>query len=276
MIRPASLLAAMVLSVAAAGCAEPDYTALERYQRGLVLVFHGAGGITTAPAQIRRGLDSGGVDQAIELVDWSAGHNVFEDQSNLARNRRLARDSAMRVARYVGQHPGRPVHLIGLSAGTGLAVFTAEQLPPGVKVDGVCLLASSLNAEYDLTPAMAHVRNEITNFSSVADVAVLGVGVGLSGTVDRGSGVAAGLYGFSLPKDASQRTKALYKKKLIEMPWKAEYIIFGHLGDHLGATSTEFVKRFIAPIILDASRLRQQGKPPAQPAGEQKKEPKDE
>jgi len=272
MIRRTGVLAALVLSAAVAGCAEPNYTALERYQRGLILVFHGAGGITHAPAQIRRGLHTGDVDHAIELVDWSAGHNVFEDQTNLQRNRRIARDSAMRVARYMGQHPDRPVHLIGLSAGTGIAIFTAEQLPAGVKVDGVCLLASSLNARYDLTPAMGRVRNQITNFSSVADVGVLGVGVGLAGTVDRGSGVAAGLYGFSLPKNASQRTKSLYEAKLIEMPWKAEYIIFGHLGDHLGATSASFVKRFVAPIVLDASRLRQQGKSPARPAGEQKTE----
>ncbi len=276
MIRRTGVLAALVLCTVVAGCAEPNYTAPERYQRGLILVFHGAGGITIAPAQIRRGLHEGGVDHAIELVNWSAGHNVFEDQSNLQRNRRLARDSAMRVARYMGQHPDRPVHLIGLSAGTGIAVFAAEQLPAGVKVDGVCLLASSLTAEYDLVPAMSRVRNQITNFSSVADVGVLGLGVGLAGPVDRGSGVAAGLYGFSLPKNASQRTKSLYEAKLIEVPWKAEYIIFGHLGDHLGATSTGFVKRFMAPIVLDASRLRQQGKPPERPVGQQKTEQGDE
>ncbi|NLX58743.1 MAG: hypothetical protein GXY74_06610 [Phycisphaerae bacterium] len=238
------------------GCAEPNYTAPERYGNGLVLVFDGAGGITRAPVQIRRGLHEGGVDHAIEIVDWTAGHNVLEDQTNLERNRGVARQSSDRIARYVAEHPGRPVHLIGISAGTGIVVFAAEQLPAGVKVDGLVLMASSLTNTYNLAPAMNRVRNDITNFSSVADVGVLGVGVGLAGTVDRGSGVAAGLYGFRLPEDASAQVRALYQEKLVEVPWTATHVIFGHMGDHLGASSSGFVKRFVAPIVLDASRLR--------------------
>jgi len=239
-----------------AGCAEPNYTAPERYRNGLILVFDGAGGITRAPIQIRRGLHEGGVDHAIEIVDRTAGHNVLEDQTNLDRNRSVARQSSERIARYIAEHPDKPVHLIGISAGTGIVVFATEQLPAGVKVDGLVLMASSLSNTYNLAPAMKHVRNEITNFSSVADVGVLGVGVGLAGTVDRGSGVAAGLYGFSLPPGASQEVRALYQEKLVEVSWKATHVVFGHMGDHLGASSSGFVKRFVAPIVLDASRLR--------------------
>jgi pimeloyl-ACP methyl ester carboxylesterase len=201
-------------------------------------------------------LGEGGVDHAIEIVDWTAGHNVLEDQTNLDRNRQIARQSSQRIARYVAQYPGRPVHLVGISAGTGIVVFAVEQLPPGVQVDGLILMASSLTNTYDLSPAMNRVRNDITNFSSVADVGVLGVGVGLAGTVDRGSGPAAGLYGFGLPDGASPQIEALYKEKLVEVPWKPTYVVYGHVGDHLGAASAGFVRRFVAPIVLDASRLR--------------------
>ncbi|MBN2582780.1 MAG: hypothetical protein JXL80_06895 [Planctomycetes bacterium] len=255
-IRTTAIIVALLACVAATGCAEPSYTAAERYSNGLVLVFHGAGGITTAPAQIRRGLGEGDVDHAIELVDWSAGHNVLEDQTNVNRNREIARQSSERITRYVAEHPGKPVHLVGISAGTGIAVFAVEQLPSGVQADGLVLMASSLTSDYDLTRAMGKLRNEITNFSSVADVGILGVGVGLAGTVDRGSGLAAGLYGFSVPKDASSQVRAQYKEKLVEVPWNPGYVVFGHVGDHLGAANPAFVKRFVAPIMLDASRRR--------------------
>lgn len=270
---PGALTVAMLGACVLAGCAQVDYTAPERYANGLVMVLDGAGGITLAPQQIQQGLNDGGVNHAIEIFKWSAGHNVLEDQQDVGRNRRVAGDLARRVGLYMSQYPGRPVHLMGLSAGTGIVVFAAEQIPASRPVDGICLMASSLSSTYDLTPALSHVRNEITNFqSSLADVGVLGVGVALAGTVDRGGGLSAGLAGFSVPKDASPLTQRLYEEKLVEMPYNPAYAIFGNLGDHLGATSPGFVKQFMAPIVLDAARRRSVGRsalPSAAPAGEE-------
>ena len=255
-------LVVAVLAGVLGGCRTVDYTAVERYEYGLVLVLGGAGGITPAPRQIQQGLDEGGVKHAIEVFKWTGSHNVLEDQQDIQRNRQVAGQLARRVTQYMGEHPARPVHLFGLSAGTGIVIFAAEQLPAARPVDGICLLASSLNNNYDLAPALVRVRNEVTNFSSVADVGVLGVGVGLAGTVDRGHGVSAGLGGFALPKGASETTRRLYKEKLVEMPWNPAYVIFGHLGDHLGASSAGFVKQYMAPIVLDAERRRAGGRVP--------------
>jgi len=258
--RIAALAAAMLALPGLVGCSV-NYLAPERYQNGLVVILDGAGDVTMAPQQIAWGLHSGGVRDAIEVFAWSDAHNVLADQTNLERNRQVAGKLTDRVLRYMSEHPDRPVHLIGLSAGTGIVIFAVEQLPPGQKVDGVCLLASSLSSTYDLSPALRHVRNEITNFSSMADVGVLGVGVGVAGTVDRGNGVAAGLGGFKVPDGASADVQQLYSAKVVEMPWNPTYLIYGHAGDHLGASSSGFVKKFMAPIVLDAQRRRGGARP---------------
>jgi len=265
------LVPVLMAAVAVGGCSAADYTTPERYQQGLVVILGGAGCITSAPRQICQGLDQGGVGHALEVFEWTGSHDVLEDQQNIERNRRVAGQLSARLLRYMGEHPARPVHLIGLSAGTGIVVFALEQLPLGRSVDGACLLASSVNNNYDLTRALRRVRNEITNFSSVADVVVLGVGVGMAGTVDRGTGVSAGIGGFSVPKEATETAKRLYKEKLVEMPWNPAYVIFGHVGDHLGASSSGFVKHFMAPIVLDAERRRARGKTP-KPASQHRQE----
>lgn len=255
----AAATALAVLLLALGGCV--DYTAAERYQTGLVVVLDGAGDVTMAPGQIRWGLHDGGVRDAIEVFPWSDSHNVLADQTNVQRNREVAGQLTSRLLEYMAEHPGRPVHLIGLSAGTGIVIFAVEQLPLDHPVDGVCLMASSLSDTYDLEPALRRIRNEITNFSSVADVGVLGVGVGVAGTVDRGQSGAAGLGGFKMPTGASADTERLYANKVVEMPWNPAYLIFGHAGDHLGASSSGFVKQFMAPIVLDAQRRRAAGRP---------------
>ncbi len=251
----------LATGLAPAGCAPADYTAAERYDRGLVVVLDGAGGITRSPDDIKRGLYEAGVTHAMETFNWSE-HDILQDQTDLERNRRKAAELADRLARYVAAHPDCPVHLIGISAGTGIVIFAAEALPDGCRVDGICLLASSLNAGYDLSPAMRHVRNEITNFTSALDIAVLAVGVTVTGTVDRSREVSAGLYGFHLPGDASHETRLLYERKLIEVPWHPGYVIHGHMGHHLGASSSAFVRQKMGPIVLDAERRR--GRPVSQ------------
>jgi pimeloyl-ACP methyl ester carboxylesterase len=252
-------LLALVLAscaVCATGCSQTNFTASERYEHGLVVVLDGAGGITAAPQQICQGLNDGGVNQALEIFPWSAAHDVLADQTDLERNRGKGAELAARVVRYLNEYPGRPVHLIGLSAGTGIVVFAAEQLPEGVQIDGICLMASSLSSTYPLMPALRHVRYELTNFSSVADVGVLGAAVTVTGTVDRNPGLSAGLLGFQPPEGASEEIRQFYKTKVVEVPWNPVFIVYGNIGDHLWATSSGFVRDRVAPIIRAAERRR--------------------
>jgi hypothetical protein len=246
-LATAALAGVTVLAtLAAAGCNGAKYTTPARYERGLVICLSGAGGITGECGRIRDGLNAGGVDRAIEIFEWSKG-GVLSDQVAVEENRLKAAELAERVEAYLAEHPGRPVHLIGLSAGTGLVVWALEDL--SVPVEGAILLASSLDARYDLTPALSKVRDRLYSFNSLADT-VLGLGIAVAGTVDREGGVAGGLGGFSPPHGASEADKALYNKKLVQSGWWPGDVILGNLGDHLGTTNPLFVQARLAPLVL--------------------------
>jgi len=247
-LRLAGLLAAAATIAGAVGCNQTHYTSADRYDRGLVLCLSGAGGMMGECDRIRDGLASGGVDQAIEIYDWSRGE-VLSDQTDVTDNRRKAADLARHIEAYLAEHPGKPVHLIGISAGTGLIIWALEDLTPPHQIEGAVIMASSLDTKYNLGPALAKVRDHIYSFGSPVDP-VLSLGVTWAGTVDRGGGLAGGLVGFSPPDSASEADKELYKQKLILITWWPGDWILGNSGTHLGSTSPTFVRVKIAPLIL--------------------------
>jgi len=259
-----AVVLAAVLIGGAVGCGQSNYTHSDRYEEGLVVCLSGAGGMMGETERVREGLNSGGVTRAIEIFEWSAG-GVLADQTNIAENRRKAQRLARRIEGYMQSYPGRPVHLIGVSAGTGLVVWALEDLTAGSEATGAVLISSSLDTKYDLTGALSKVSDRLYSFNSVADT-VLSLGVTWAGTVDRGGGIAGGLVGFSPPDGAPDRTRTLYKEKLVQVSWWPGDVVLGHLGDHLGATNPAYVKAKIAPIILGKGVPGLQ--PPKQPPDE--------
>ena len=250
MRRAAAALATVVVLAAlvGAGCAKNAYLAPERYDRGLVVCLSGAGGgLAGECGRIQGGLAAGGVDRAIEIFDWSGG-TVLDDQTAVIQNRLKGAELARHLEEYMMAYPGRPVHLVGISAGTGVAVWALEDLAGPFQVEGAILLASSLEAQYDLSPALSRVKDHIYTFNSLAD-GVLGLGVPLSGTVDQEGAVAGGFIGFRPPAGAGDGQEALYRDKLIQHMWWPGEAVFGNLGDHLGTTNPLFVQARLAPII---------------------------
>jgi hypothetical protein len=248
-----TLVTLAALAAAGAGCAHTNYTSPARYEQGLVVVLGGAGGgMMGEDKRVQGALASAGVNRAIEIYAWSQG-DVLDDQTDVRRNRQEADHLSHRLELYMAQHPGKPVHVVGISAGTGIAVWAIEGLAPGTKITGAVLMASSLDAKYDLTTALGNVTDAIYSFSSVAD-AVLGLGVTMTGTVDRGGAIAGGLGGFSPPKGAPPDELRLYKEKLVQIPWWPGDVVLGHPGDHLGSTNPLYVKAKIAPLVLGRSR----------------------
>ncbi len=237
---------ALALVALAAGCGGPPQRE-DAPDQGLVLCTAGAGGFVGEVGRIRRGLLEGGVPFAIEEFHWSRG-TVLGDQINLEANRAQAAALARRIETYQDAHPGRPVHLVGVSAGTGILVWALEALVPGRRVDGAVLIASSLEQHYNLGPALAKLRGRMHSFYSPLDM-ILAMGVPLTGTVDRSGGISGGLARFVLPDDADAATRALYEECLVQHGWTPGDMLLGHLGDHLGATSPSFVRERIAPIV---------------------------
>ena len=238
----------MLVAALAAGCGQVNYTSPERYERGLVVCLSGAGGMMGECDRIRDGLASGGVDRAIETFDWSRG-DVLSDQTSADANRRIAGTLARRLESYMTEHPGCPVHLVGISAGTGLVIWALEDLQQGFQAEGAVLMASSLDTKYNLGPALAKVRDHIYCFGSPIDP-VLSMGVTVAGTVDRGGGLAGGLVGFSPPDGASDADREAYKQKLSLITWWPGDWVLGNTGTHLGSTSPTFVRVRIAPLVM--------------------------
>jgi hypothetical protein len=158
----------------------------------------------------------------------------------------IAQQGAQRLAgsiqQYIDQYPGRDVNVVGLSAGTGVAVWAVEALQPGYTVNNVVLLSSSLSHDYDVSAALEHIRGEIHNYYSATD-AVLAGPMKVFGTIDGQLLVdAAGAVGLRVPPGAAGR--------VINIPWREEFAEYGYVGGHWDGTSPAFVQREIAPLLI--------------------------
>jgi len=240
------LLAAAGASSAGCGHKQP-YVTPDRLDRGLVLVLPGIEGRSAFNQAVCRGLDEGGVDWAIELHDWTSPLGPLYNIEAYDRNRRAASRIGWRIARYRWDHPGKPVVIVGQSGGGAMAVWTAEQLLPGQRVDGIILLAAALSPHYILDFALENSTRGIVNFHSSMDWIFLGVGTTVTGTMDGRHTVSAGQVGFSAP--GSKLSLAAYRK-LFQVSWRPEMIASGNPGMHLTSGGSEFVAKYVAPLIV--------------------------
>jgi pimeloyl-ACP methyl ester carboxylesterase len=241
-------------TLAAAGCKrhERDYISAQRLESGLVVSLDGIGGYNWGPQWLRSGLEEAGVSDAIVIYDWSKGPGGMwlGDLMDGQRNQGVARDLADLLATYIAATPGRPVTLIGHSGGAAVVAWALEHLPAGMQVERAILMAPALAPDYDLTTALKGVRHRLYVMHSPGDVGLLAAGTAVFGTMDRKHGVSAGLVGFRLPEnslDAYQYTK------IRQVAWTLDLVKSGHLGGHMGWTTTRFARDFIAPIISGTS-----------------------
>ena len=132
----------------------------ERLDRGLVLILPGIEGRSFLNVSLMAGLLDAGLPYAMEIVDWTTGRFLLAIYHLRAwrRNRRVARQIADRVVEYRRQYPGRPVWLIGHSAGGAMALLTAEFLSAGESLTGMVLLAPAISSRYSCDAAHAADR----------------------------------------------------------------------------------------------------------------------
>jgi len=250
-LRLRFLLTLACTAASATGCSLADLDTAERQARGLVLVLPGIEGPSPANYNIARGLNDGGVDAAIRVVNWGTDipGGMLVNLTDYARNQRVAEQIRDQLLEYSDRHPGRPVHLVGHSGGAGIAILAVERLPKDRPVANVVLLAAAISPRHDLRLALQRVTGGIYNFYSRMDVGLLGAGTATLGTIDRDYGPAAGSVGFETPVGLYDDERKL-RKKLHEMPWTAGLIVEGHDGGHFGWTVRGVVARHIAPVLL--------------------------
>lgn len=213
----------------------------ERARYGITFYCPGAGNVDMGDAGIRAGLERAGYRGQVLRLTWSISFNPAIDQTVRA----IARLGAKRLAGYIqdyrNEYPDQEINVIGLSAGTGVAVWALEDLRSGYSVDNVVLLASSLSSDYDVSEALRHVRGNIYNYYSPND-AVLAGPMKVFGTID-GKLMAdgAGSVGLHPPGRSS---------RVVNIRWRPEFARYGYNGGHLDSTTPSFVRHHVARHIV--------------------------
>lgn len=192
----------------------------------------------------------------IEVYDWSAYNAGLGALLNVTRNRHEAQVVADLLTRWYREDPAAPTYVVAHSGGCGVAVWALEALPPEVKVDQVVLLQPAVSPAYDLSAALGHLRagggggvggvgGRLVAFSSPMDP-VLGTMTRVFGTIDRVNTESAGLNGF-VPREG-------YGRAFVAMPYRGEWVRYGHTGDHIGVLEPEFGRAVVAPLLVPAAR----------------------
>ncbi len=236
----------LLLILSACGCAAPRAVVLQPPPkpgaRGIVFSVDGAGDFHAASEALRRAIDEAGVPLDVETFVWSHGYGrVLADETDYAYARCQGQRLAARVCAYRQSHPDCRVYLLGHSAGSGVVLAAAENLPPD-SVDRILLLAPSVSSGYDLRRALQTTRGGLDVFTSCRDTWSLGLGITLAGTADRQPGPAAGRVGFA-PQDAP-----LYAR-LRQHAWDPCVAWTGNEGGHYGAYQDKFLRAYVLPLL---------------------------
>lgn len=227
----------------------------EGAEHGKTFFVGGAGsiGAVAGTFDVPAGLRKAGYRGAIEVFGWQAYvGDALRDQVDRERNIQEAQRLAERIAAYMHERPGRPVNLIALSAGTGVATWALESLPAGRRVERVVYLSSSMSRDYDLSTALLRVRAGLFNFYSPKDP-LLAVLMRSVGTVDRGTwvGEAAGLSGFAEPPGASPQARSLYQSLVHNIGYRDEWSRYGYFGMHADSVAEDFICHVVAPVVME-------------------------
>ena len=198
------LLPVVMLATVSCGCDEAgqtiDYSSTQRLEKGLVIILPGIEGESPMNHDIRQGLCDCGEVCGLPIYCWGRplpGVGMLLNQMDVSGNRLEGQKIARMIVTYQDNYPGKTVHVIGHSGGGGVAVFAAEAMPPGRKIDGLVLLSASISADYDLSKALGNCKKGILNVYNTNDTAMLVVGTTLTSTVDGEHGVSAGASGFT-------------------------------------------------------------------------------
>ncbi|MEW6198633.1 MAG: hypothetical protein AB1601_08240 [Planctomycetota bacterium] len=238
MSRAVVLAALALLGALVSGCAT-EFGEQARY--GITFYCPGAG-VDLGDAGVREGLQQAGYRGQVARMTWSLSMNPAVDQTV----RIIARQGGERLAQYIQQYidkyPDGEVNIVGLSAGTGVAIWALEALKPGYKVNNVILIASSLSHDYDVSKAVRRVNGKIYNYYSPTD-AVLAGPMKVFGTID-GAFLkdGAGAVGLRVPRGAGDR--------VVNIRWRPEFEKWGYYGGHMDGTNPTFVRYEIARHII--------------------------
>ena len=242
------LTLSLLCLVSLAGCGRglnTGFVTPAMQSRGMIYILPGIQGPDAHYKRIRLGLIGAGINCAVMIHSWGdrlPGVDLLINQTNVVGDRQWGRRIARSIVEYQQKYPGRPVYIIGQSAGSGIAVFCAEalaEMPRARPIEGIVLLDASLSADYDLARAISMTNQGIVNFYNEKDIALLEIGTAIFGNVDGGHGSSAGRIGFDL------KQPKLYQVKILKD------MVDDFADPHFADCSRAFAAQYIAPWIID-------------------------
>ncbi|MDM8005790.1 MAG: hypothetical protein QUV05_06525 [Phycisphaerae bacterium] len=237
-------LALAVLAMAA-GCSNSGRDFRPEDQFGRTYYIEGAGNWGFGRLAVPEGLRDAGYQGRIASYRWSVTLNPLLDQTVCrgvakSQGKRLAKE----IEHYLDEYPNNEVHIIGQSAGTGVAVWACEHLNPPAKVGNVILLSSSLSSDYDMSKALANIRGTVFVYYSPHD-GILGGPVRLLGTIDGTLGSqAAGLVGLQCSSS-----------KIRNIPWNHRFEAYGWTGTHVSTVQADFVRHVLSQHVMPETHV---------------------
>jgi hypothetical protein len=222
----------------------------------------GIGGYRSIDRGMLRGLQEGGFDAQFEPYDWTGDDTGLA--ALLATKRHVSESAHVctLITEAYRAHPDSKLTITCHSGGAGIVTWALEQSAPDVMVDDMIFLSSALSPKYDLSKALKHVRGHVYVIYSPYDIAVLGVGTNMFGTIDGVKTDASGKVGFAKPEGADETQY----KKLVQIRYDSGWVRLGNIGDHIGSMSRPFAREVLAPLLL-------RGELPKLPAQEELKVP---
>jgi hypothetical protein len=216
---------------------------------GVVFVVGGIGGMDPLNKWAHYALPRGGVPHELFDYQWTHGRGHFlRDLQDLRHIAAKGAELAEVVRELKEADPGRPIYLVGHSAGAAIVLAAAERLPP-VTVERVVLLSAAVSPTFDLRGALRGTRGQIVSFNSTMDRFYLDFCTRMFGTADRVYGPSAGLQGFVAPPDLDAEGRLLYGR-LVQVPWKAsQWIDGGRGGFHHSTCMPGFLSNEVAPLL---------------------------
>lgn len=241
-MRWASLSMLLILT-ALPGCG-PQYS--EKAQIGITYYCPGAGNVDFGDAGLRKGLEDAGYKGEVAAFVWTISFNPAIDQTLRLNAKLKARRLARIIEEYIDKYPGRPVNLVGLSAGTGIAVWALEAMRPQYKVDHVVLLSSSLWYKYDVSKALERVKDRMYVYYSPND-AVLAGPMKIFGSID-------GVFGEDGAGSVGLQSKGA-GGRVVNIRWNPAWEELGYYGGHVDSTSPDFVRAVLSKHLLSPSEV---------------------
>src|SRR5262249_2255583 len=138
--------------------------------KGVVLLhLPGVGGHLVIDDLLVSGLQQGKIDGPAEIYDWTHGNPGVPALFGIDHNRAEASKISQHIAELIRTNSDRKIILTSHSGGTGMAIWALEELPDGVMVDTLVMIAPALSPEYDLSKGLKHVRGHAYAFNSTYD-----------------------------------------------------------------------------------------------------------